>query len=144
MKIYLASKSTMEKQVREVSEELKKQGHQMTVEWWDFPKARNIVAENDELWFQHKHIQWICDRDLKAVESADILILVANADEETRFDGANVELGYAMALGKPCISVGKITRSAMYAQIHRCGSITELVSHVKYLESRFRSEDKCR
>ena len=136
MNIYLASKSSQTKCVIELAELLKKSGHILTIEWWKLPLCKSVSVANDHEWFSHQYMRSVCERDFKAIERADILIIVAD-DEETVFNGANVELGYALALGKTCMSIGKLTRCAMYARVIMFSSIQDLMDNLNIFDNAF-------
>ncbi len=134
MNIYLASKSSETKRVKELAKALKKAGHVLTIEWWKLPLCKNVQVTTDHEWFSHSYMRSVCERDLKAIERADILILVAN-NAETLFNGANVELGYALALGKVCISIGKLARCAMYARVIQFDTIQDLMNNLNAFDN---------
>ena len=118
MKFYLASAFKYTDAVKQLAERLEARGHTITCRWWmkDFKVALNI-EDNDE-WYSQPIIRTIYQRSFKAIQDADILILVA--PKKTKFNGANVEVGIAQGLHKPIICYGKLDRSAMYEPLIRC------------------------
>ncbi len=124
MKFYIASSFGFCDAVKSLANMLEDRGHTITCKWWlvDYKEALGIV--DDEIWFSQPIIRTIYRRSLKAIEDADILILVA--PEPHRFNGANIEVGMALALHKPVICMGTLMRSAMYEPLIRCLTIGEL------------------
>lgn len=124
MKFYLASAFGFTEQVRKLARKLEQRGHTITCRWWivDFKTALHIP--NNEKWFSQPIIRTIYQRSFKAVEDADILILVA--PEKHKFNGANIEVGMALALHKPVICLGELERSAMYEPLIRCRTMHDL------------------
>lgn len=124
MKIYIASSFRFTDAVRTLADQLEKRGHMITCKWWlvDYKVALDI--SNDEVWFSQPIIRTIYLRSFKAIEDADLLILVA--PEASRFNGANIEVGIALALHKPVVCLGELVRSAMYEPLIRCHTTKEL------------------
>lgn len=121
MKIYLASAFRFVPQVEHLAFLLESMGHKITCKWWvggDTKVTGKNETLTDEEWYTQPLAKYIRDRDFKGVSDADIVILVC--PERHSFNGANVEIGYAIALGKIVMSVGPIERSAMYQSIIRC------------------------
>ena len=125
MKFYLASSFKNKVKVEQVAYYLTKRGHTITTQWWhtDFKKT---VSGNDAEWYADERVQAISKRNFKGIEDAEVLILVARK-EPVKYNGANIELGYALALGKPCYSLGYLERSAMYCPVIKCKAIDELL-----------------
>lgn len=133
MKLYLASKFEMASYVDGVANELEKVGHEITVKWWDYDMKRlDYGVENDlsvlsnEEWFTHPRVKFVFERDIQGIKISDALILICPL-LPCKFNGANIELGYAMALGKPCFSIGSLDRSAMYFPLVQCENIHHLL-----------------
>lgn len=118
MKVYLASSFDLVTYVSDIAKSLESHGHKITVKWWhkDFKKA---IQKPDDEWYKDGQVQDISRRNFEGIETADCLILVAHPNEPKKFNGANIELGYALALKKPCFALGKLERSAMYVPIKR-------------------------
>ena len=118
MKLYLASSFDLVKYVIDIHKVLVSHGHQVTVEWWhkDFKKA---IDKPEDAWYQDSQVQQISERNFAGIRDADCLLLVAHPTEPKKFNGANIELGYALALEKPCFALGKLERSAMYMPVKR-------------------------
>ena len=124
MKFYLASAFRYTDAVKTLAEALEKRGHSITCRWWltDFKTALGNI--DDDEWFGKQIIRTIYRRSFKAIEDADILILVA--PEKTKFNGANIEVGIALGLHKPVICLGELERSGMYEPLIRCPAWADL------------------
>lgn len=127
MKFYIASKFGLADRVKKIAAILKAKGHEITVEWWNRDYKKFMPNEEDELWYHHFKVIEVSKRNFEGIKKADRFLFVAPVDIPTKFNGANIELGYALALGKPCYSLGKLDRSAMYLPVKRCEFIEEVV-----------------
>ena len=125
MKVYLASSFDLIKKVDALAKVLREKGHKVMVEWWrkDFKKLP--LADVD--WYEDARVTAISERNFQGIREADIFVLIAPTLTSKKFNGANIELGYALALGKPCYSVGRLQRSAMYVPVTKCDSIEEVL-----------------
>ena len=134
MKFYLASSFRNVESVKGLASQLEARGHIITCRWWlcDYKVALGIT--DDEAWFSQPIIRTIYRRSHKAIEDADMLILVA--PEACKFNGANIEVGIALALHKPVICLGKLERSAMYEPLIRCPTMEELDKTLQEFEHR--------
>ncbi len=134
MKFYLASSFKNVKQVKELATEIEARKHIITCRWWlcDYKVALGKVE--DDIWFSQPIIRTIYRRSHKAIEDADILILVA--PKPCKFNGANIEVGIALGLHKPVICFGKLERSAMYEPVIRCSTFKELDQTLQEFEHR--------
>lgn len=133
MKVYLASSFSLRDRVEKVYQRLTNTGHEIEDIWWRDDRLRG--QENlDSPWhefFKQPEVQQMAQRHWDAIERADAYVLVAPEDEKRRFNGANIELGYAYAHGLDCYAVGTLKRSVMYAPVHRYGDIGSLVRGLK-------------
>jgi hypothetical protein len=134
MKFYIASSFKNVEAVKALASELEKRGHVITCRWWlcDYKVALGI--NDDERWFSQPIIRTIYRHSHKAIEDADMLILVA--PEASKFNGANIEVGIALGLHKPVICLGELERSAMYEPLIRCHTMQELDSTLEEFEHR--------
>ena len=119
MKIYLASSFSLKDSVEEVKRHLINGGHTITVEWWhtDFKESLGILS--DKNWYATDDIKHICQRNFNGIDIADAVILIAPKEGTKKFNGANIEIGYAIAKGKRVLSIGNIERSGMYQPIEK-------------------------
>jgi nucleoside 2-deoxyribosyltransferase len=131
-RIYIASAFRFSESVKALAQELENRGHVITCRWWlkDYKEALDI--DDDEIWFSQPIIRTIYLRSFKAIETADMLILVA--DEKTKFNGANIEVGIALGQHKPVIYLGELERSAMYEPVIRCPTMRELDESLREFE----------
>jgi len=125
MKVYLASSFDLIRRVEAIAKTLREKGHTVTVEWWH--KDYKKLPLEDVDWYEDVRVQAISERNFRGILEADIFVLVAPTLSSKKFNGANIELGYALALGKPCYSVGHLQRSAMYVPVTKCDSIEEVL-----------------
>jgi hypothetical protein len=132
MRIYIASAFRFSESVKALAKELERRGHIITCRWWlkDYKEALGI--DDDEEWFGQPIIRTIYLRSFKAIETANMLILVA--DEKTKFNGANIEVGIALGQHKPVIVLGELERSAMYEPLIRCPTMKELDESLQEFE----------
>ena len=128
-KVYLASKFPFADRVAEIAETLKEHGIEITKDWWNFD-YKTLDLPDDE-WYRHPDVVRISQENFKAIDRADALVIVANGDDVCKFNGANVELGYAIAKGKPCYSIGKLDRSAMYAPVLQLPSVEAFIDRIR-------------
>jgi len=126
MKIYIASSFDLRNKIEEVSKTLEDAGHIITCKWWiaDDLKKNSFIKTSEDF-YKDPSCSDIYYRDKLAVERADILIFVA-ADDARKYNGANVELGMALAKGKACYSVGALQNSAMYFPVIRAKDLNDL------------------
>jgi len=97
MKIYIASFYDTRDRLRPIIGLLERIGHTVTSRWISQQEneADNITDQDWRIYGE---------RDLEDIRNADILI--CDTLDETPRGGREVELGYAMALGKLAITVG--------------------------------------
>jgi nucleoside 2-deoxyribosyltransferase len=127
MKVYLASSFALKGRVQAITDELASKGVETTVSWWRRDAKERLAGLGDDDWYADGTVQEIFRTDLAGVDAADALVLVCPEDAPCRFNGANVELGYALAKGKPLFAIGKLERSALYASVTRCADVRDLV-----------------
>jgi nucleoside 2-deoxyribosyltransferase len=125
MKVYLASSFDLIRKVEAIAKTLKEKGHTVTVEWWHKDYKKLPLADID--WYEDARVKAISKRNFQGIREADIFVLVAPTTTSKKFNGANIELGYALALEKTCYSVGHLQRSAMYLPVIKCDSIEEVL-----------------
>ena len=96
LKIYVAGKLEDKDRVRVIQAMLRNAGHEITVDW----------TTNS----QNSRVQAI--KDLRGVADADILVAVFEKD--LPYKGTYVELGAALALGKPVYILGPNARKCIF------------------------------
>ena len=134
LKFYLASSFKNVEPVRALAKQLEERGHIITCRWWMCDYKVALGGMDDDKWFGQPIIRTIYRRSHKAIEDADMLILVA--PEPCKFNGANIEVGIALGLHKPVICLGELERSAMYEPLIRCHSMEELDKTLQEFEHR--------
>lgn len=137
MKIYLASSFRFVEDVKKLQEWLITEGsqkdqHEITCEWWHTDYKQHLKTKTINEWFSEPVIKVIYQRSLQAIRECDLLILVS--PEPTKFNGANVEVGMALALGKPVIAYGQVEKSGMYEPLVRCSNLEQLALAMKEFE----------
>ena len=105
MKIYVAGKYSERDKVRLVFKELEKLGHTITLDW-----TNHDIYPNDAI---AEKLGQFADDDIEGVRKADIFIgcLINNHEYKCLW----VEMGVAIALGKPCYLVGSAGESCIFS-----------------------------
>jgi nucleoside 2-deoxyribosyltransferase len=115
--------------VQVVCDRIEKAGHAVPVKWWDHTssahEAKALPGSDDEF-YSKPSVLVTAARDFGGVATCDQFVLVSDQNAR-KFNGALVELGYALALGKPCAVIGCLERSAMFAHVRRIEGIEELL-----------------
>lgn len=130
LSIYIASSFDEEEYCNTVLSALQEDGHKVPDVWWNIKTKRDFDKKSDLEFYGAPIIKAIAKRHWETIKNVDLVILVSNVKQERSFTGANVEVGYALALGKPVVSIGKLKRSAMYADIIQCDGVEELTTIV--------------
>lgn len=131
-KIYLASSFKLLDKIEFVADILKDERYEITREWWhhDFKK----IDKTGEEWYRDERVEQVCKDNFDAIEEADALVLVCPDDEPMKYNGANIELGYAHAKKKPTFAVGELKLSAMYVPVYRTPDTPSLLRTLKWYE----------
>lgn len=132
--IYLASSFDLIDTVQVICEILEEEGHTILVKWWSshgFDMWDKKVSLDSDAFYTDPICGKIYEVDFNGVKKADALVLVGAAVAPILFNGANVELGMALAYGKPCYSIGKLKSSAMYHPVIKCKDTEELIQALK-------------
>jgi nucleoside 2-deoxyribosyltransferase len=99
-RVYLASRFERQTELKAIADLMSVEGYVITSRWLYHTGGLSVGPGEDSAiaaaWAQ---------KDLDDVASADVLVLFTDDNPMSR-GGSNVELGYAMALGKTCIIVG--------------------------------------
>ena len=142
MKFYLASSFDLVDKVEEVCKAIEGYGHSINVKWWnkeyDIPnegkvkttilKSRFNKVESDKFYNRPEVRRSYLD-DFSGVINADVFIFIS--DEKTKiYNGANVELGIALANNILCFSIGKLTNSVLYYDVLKRNSIEEILAEL--------------
>jgi NTP pyrophosphatase (non-canonical NTP hydrolase) len=98
LRVYVASKFTNYLAVREAQQRIREAGHVVTYDWTTHAEQSDPDPVACAL------------ADAEGVRSADVLVLL----EVPEMRGAYVELGMALALGKPCLALPDPAQPAPY------------------------------
>lgn len=129
MRFYLASKFAFVEDLKKIVEILELRGHTITCKWWTFPDIKSMSVSDKEWWDLSITYSYM-SRDLAGIDNCDIFVLVSK-DTPQSFNGASLELGYALAKDKLCFIIGKIDRCAMYAGANMVNSIYDIIGRGK-------------
>jgi nucleoside 2-deoxyribosyltransferase len=133
MRVYLASSFDMVQTVEAVAEYLELLGHSITVKWWSrdgFDLRDKKADQTSDGFYKDPVCEMIFWRDYQGVTDSDAFVIVAG-DIPKKFNGANVEYGIAVALKKPCFSIGCLENSAMYYPVVKCNTLLELADKLE-------------
>jgi len=126
LKIYLASSFDLAARCAVIEKSLKELGHTVPDVWWNIRTKNDFTNNKDDVFYSAPLVQAIAARHWNTIRECDLVILVSG-DKERTFTGANVEVGYALGLGKTVLSIGHLKRSAMYVPIIKCWDMTGLL-----------------
>lgn len=115
--VYIGSSFSLKDRVQHVYETLTEAGHVVPDVWWDESREQadlKVLDLPDEEWYEHPKVMKRALRHWETIEQCDVFVLVAPEEGTKKFNGANLELGYAFGTGSICYSVGRLERSAMY------------------------------
>lgn len=115
--IYIASSFDLYDRVEATCEAVEDAGHSVPDVWWHNDLKQ--LNGDDEDWYTLSDVQQIAVDHYDNIANADTFILVAPKDEPKKFNGANIELGYAFAHDLDCYALGTLERSAMYVSPNR-------------------------
>lgn len=140
VKIYLASSFDLKDKVGKICSylenfDIKKNKIEITSRWWEFGDKKKFKYMSDDEWYQLPMIEEVYSRAFKGIEEADALILVCPDDKTKKFNGANVELGIALAEGKKILSIGKLERSGMYKDVIRCKGVADIIDELGIMKN---------
>jgi nucleoside 2-deoxyribosyltransferase len=136
-KVYLASSFALIPRVIELANILESHGHRITIKWWE--KSKLNVHDEHDTWSPEKYFtdpetvencRKVFERDFNGVEQCDLFILVAGNTPQ-KFNGANIELGIALALGKTCMAIGNLENCALYYPVFKYKDIRGLINGIR-------------
>ena len=128
--VYIASSFNLKERVQRVYDALTDAGYGVPDVWWDESREQadlKTIDEPDHYWYQLNVVQRRAERHWRNIEEADVFVIVAPEEGTKKFNGANIELGYAIASGCACYSVGRLERSAMYEPVVQTDVVDELL-----------------
>lgn len=127
--VYLASSFSLKDRVQRVHDTLADEAIEVTDVWWDESREHANLKDidvPDEEWYDLDPVVQRAGRHFRNIRRADAFAIICPRDGTKKFNGANVELGYAIAENIPCFSVGRLERSAMYEPVTQLDSAREL------------------
>ena len=127
VKVYIASDFSLKDRILELVKLLESQGHEITRKWWERDFKTTLGDCSDDEWYQKPEVKQVCDDCFRGIADADIIILVAPESQAMKYNGASIELGYAMAKGIPILALGQIERSAMYYYVNKYNDLADVV-----------------
>lgn len=133
MKCYIASSFDESSTCESVYSILSHRGVEVPDIWWNIRTKDSFKDNTEEEFYSNSIVQAIAARHWNTLKQVDFVIVVSNLEKERSFTGANVEIGFALALGKPVLSIGKLKRSAMYSPVIKCKSFDDLAKAVDCL-----------
>lgn len=136
--VYLASSFSLKDRVQRVRDALVDAGFEIADVWWDESKEQadlKVIDVPDTQWYWTSDVQQRALRHYENIQRADVFVLVCPTSGTKKYNGANVELGYAFAHGLDCYAVGRLERSAMYVgpngvPVAQCETIGKLLSEL--------------
>lgn len=133
--IYLASSFRYANALTRVAEIIEHLGYSVADVWWHRDSKQNLPTE-PAAFYTSSEVMAIERRHWSAIAACEVFVMVADLDAETKLTGASVEYGYARALNKPCIIVGRVKNSAMWAGAIHCSSWDEFYATLDTLNYR--------
>jgi len=117
---YIASSNELAEHIKELLPELEKRNIYVTSRWWEY---YDRIKETDDFCS-------IAYYQFRQIEDSDFLILFGDPDKEIQFNGANIELGFAIGKLKKTFSVFRFKRSLMHYIDEPCYDIPELLEQI--------------
>ena len=146
LKIYIASSFDQITEVKLLSRDLERLGFVITEKWWERiyqveglgPRETSDLkkvyeALSPEEFYAKPETGKSFAVDARAVMRADVLVYLAGEDP-CKHNGASVEYGIAVGLGKPCLLLGELETSVMFTPLIRCRSEVDLFNRLWVLE----------
>lgn len=131
--VYLASTRELSDRVDEVAHQIEDRTDAEVIEyWWDSQFKKN--EERDDYFYSNQGVQKRYQNHLENIRISDALIQVYPKEGSMCLNGANVELGWALAHDVPCFSVGNIPRSTMYVEVNRMPTVDTLIAEIRNLD----------
>lgn len=132
-RVYVGSSFSLKDRVQRVYETLTEAGHNVPDVWWDESREQadlKVIDVPDEEWYEHPTVQQRANRHWRWIDECDVFVIVAPENRTKKFNGANIELGFAIASGSDCYSVGRLERSAMYEPVTQLDSAEDLAAEL--------------
>lgn len=121
------------REVQRACDALEARGHVVAVKWWNLEgeahKAKTAPISESQF-YGSDAVQATAARDFGGVATCDVLVIITDGPAR-KFNGASVELGYALAMGKECFALGTLDRSAMFAHVRHGFSLEGIIAEVE-------------
>lgn len=143
MKIYIASSFAFVKEVENLSKLLEHQGHSITEKWFNRPYQipsmgtvhttdlkKIYEALSNQEFYNKPETKTSFELDKKGVEECDAFVLYAG-NKPRKFNGANIELGIAIANNKLCFALGELEKSVLYYPVRQFSNAFELIYYLE-------------
>ncbi len=142
MKFYLASSFKLIDKVEAAAQIIEGWGHSITEKWWKRPyqvEGLGVVETADlkeiydkltpEEFYAKPETRMSFDKDYLGILNADVFLFVAD-DKPRKYNGANVELGIALAESKFCACIGVLEKSVLYCTVKRFKAVEEVLDYL--------------
>lgn len=130
MQIYIASSFDLLDRVKELEQKLEEEMvSSITYKWWVHEEDKRVSSGDPRLVYTETERE-VESKAIGGINLADCFVIVAPQDSTKKFNGANIELGYALAHGIPCFCYGALERSAMYSRVRQHDDIDKLLEDI--------------
>ena len=139
MKFYLASSFKLIEKVEAAAQVIEGWGHSITEKWWKRPyqvEGLGVVETADlkeiyealtpEEFYAKPETKFSFEADYRGIVNADVFLFIAD-DKPRKYNGANVELGIALAESKYCACIGVLEKSVLYCTVKMFKTVEELL-----------------
>jgi len=130
MNIYIASSFDLLDRIKVVEKAIEEKGISIPIKWWEHDYK--MINCPDSEWYHLPQVKMVCERNFNGIDNSEVVVIVAPEKNPKKFNGANIELGYAIAKGKTVLCYGVLERSAMYYPISRFSTIEGLLNRLEY------------
>lgn len=132
MKVYLSTTSSNLPKARALMQRIRRAGHTITYDWtkgFERERQMGLLELGDR-----------AEADIEGVRSADIVIVYMQPKMADKMTGAAVEIGAALALGKPLAIIEEEATFGHFFRNHRdialISSMDEVLAQMKRQEGR--------
>ncbi len=126
--VYVASNFTYRDKVKKIVEILKQYNIHQTYDWWNHEFKHPSLS--DDAYYNKEEVKQARRTDFKGIDDADNFIIVSSIHKALHLNGANIELGYAIAKQKHIYILGKVKRTPMYEGLPRYNNIKDIISKI--------------
>lgn len=135
--VYVGSSFSLKDRVIDLVEAIEDAGHHVPCQWWE----RDVKDYDgpDHIWYKQLDTIETAERNFGWIRWSQAFVLVAPEHQTKKFNGANVELGYAHAHNTPVYAYGQLERSGMYTPVTRYDSVLSIIRELDQIEETIRS-----